>query len=395
LPVNYGVQAYLNRRTTKQFFKRFGVRLIDPDFADYIDLILATKNVDFKTGFPVHVNYGPVDIFGTPIGLLRYLTLAVKYQPWFENGYFKTGKVPEDLLLPFGKFLEKHDLEASLGILRNFLWLSDPLNTPTWHVMAVIGEPQISALGLGLTGPSFKWPETHSSETLFDRVLELMGDDVLLQSTIASSRRTNKGVTVTVQTPFGQKTVHAKRILFAATPSPENIAPWDLDKNEKTLFNKFSWETLYVGVVNNTGIPSDVPGVRNSPDSSSSYYLPEGSFCDAYDRREDRDLWNTRVIGKAGLSADVAKEMITQSLHTIGQAGTYQIASPSVVAFASHGYTVPKVSSEDLASGFFNKLYALQGQRNTYWTGLAWAPDYTPVLWDFTEKLLPRLVKGL
>jgi hypothetical protein len=222
-----------------------------------------------------------------------------------------------------------------------------------------------------------------------------MGDDVLLQSTIASSRRTNKGVTVTVQTPFGQKTVHAKRILFAATPSPENIAPWDLDKNEKTLFNKFSWETLYVGVVNNTGIPSDVPGVRNSPDSSSSYYLPEGSFCDAYDRREDRDLWNTRVIGKAGLSADVAKEMITQSLHTIGQAGTYQIASPSVVAFASHGYTVPKVSSEDLASGFFNKLYALQGQRNTYWTGLAWAPDYTPVLWDFTEKLLPRLVKGL
>ena len=341
------------------------------------------------------MDYGPVDIFGTPIALLRYLTLAIKYQPWFENGYFKTGKVPQDLLLPFGEFLRKHDLGASLGILRNFLWLSDPLNTPTWHVMAVIGEPQISALGLGIAGPSFKWPETHSSETLFDRVLTLLGDDVLLESTLASSRRTDNGVTATVQTPSGQRTVHAKKILFAATPSPENIDPWDLDKTEATLFNKFSWETLYVGVVNNTGLPSKIPGVRNSPDSISTFYLPEGSFCDAFDRREDRDLFNTRVIGRTGLSADTAEALITQSLAKIGQAGTYKIASPSVVAFASHGCTVPKVSAEDLASGFFNKLYALQGKRNTYWTGLAWAPDYTPVLWDFTEKLLPRLVQGL
>lgn len=171
--MNYGVQAYLNRQTTADFFKRFDVDLINPDLTDYIELLLLTKNVDFNTGLPVDVDYGPVDLLGIPIGLLRYLALAIEYQPWFENGYFQTGDVPEDLLLPFGEFLEKHDLGASLGILRNLLWLSDALNTPTWFVMSVVGKPQIAAFGLGITGPSFKWPETYSSETLFERVLSL------------------------------------------------------------------------------------------------------------------------------------------------------------------------------------------------------------------------------
>jgi hypothetical protein len=393
--VNYGVQAYLNRQTTADFFKRFDLDLINPDLTDYVELLLLTKNIDFDTGRSVEVDYGPVDLLGIPIALLRYLALAIQYQPWFENGYFQTGDVPEDLLLPFGEFLEKHDLGASLGILRNLLWLSDALNTPTWFVMSVVGKPQIAAFGLGIAGPSFKWPETYSSETLFDRVLTFLGDDVLLQSTVASSQRTDSGVSATIQTPSGQRTVQAKKMLIAATPSPDNTAPWDLDENETALFNKFSWETLYVGVVNGTGLPADVTGIRNSPDNSSAFYLPEGSFCDAFDRQGDRDLWSTRIIGQSGLSATDAEALITQSLNTIDQAGTYEIATPAVVAFADHGSTVPKVSPEELSAGFFNKLYALQGQRRTYWTGLTWAPDYTPILWDFTEKLLPQIVDGL
>lgn len=316
-------------------------------------------------------------------------------RPWFENGYFQTGEVPDDLLLPFGEFLSKHDLEGSLGVLRNLLWLSDAINTPTWHVMAVVGEPQINAFGLGLAGPSFKWPETYSSETLFDNVLSFLGQDVRLQSTVISSERSDSGVNMTVQTQSGQQSVRAKKLLIAATPSPDNTAPWDLDATETDLFSKFSWETLYVGVVENTGLPSDVTGIRNAPDNSATFYLPSGSFCDAFDRAQDRDLFSTRIIGTSNLSATDAESLITQTLSGIAQAGTYQIGSPSVVAFASHGQTVPKVDPNELSTGFYNKLYALQGQRSTFWTGLTWAPDYTPILWDFTEKLLPQIVEGL
>lgn len=79
-PVNYGVQAYLNRDTTAAFFDRFGPGLIDPDLSNYLDLLLSTKNIDFNTGLPVDVSYGPVDLLGIPIALLRYLDKAAEYQ---------------------------------------------------------------------------------------------------------------------------------------------------------------------------------------------------------------------------------------------------------------------------------------------------------------------------
>lgn len=392
------MQAYLNRPTTQAFFKRFNVGLVDPDLTDYIKLLALTKNVDFETGKSVKVKYGRFDPAGIPISLLRYIDLARKYQPWLENGYFKTGPVPEDLLLPFGQFLKKYDIADALGILRNLLWLSDALNTTTWAVMAVAGQPQLAAFGLGLTGPSFKWPETHSSETLFDRVLDLIRDDVLLESTVVRSQRSDSGVVLTVKTPSGLKTVKAKRLLVAATPSPDNVGPWDLSEEERDLFSKFTWESLYVGVLSKTGLPSDVSGIRNTPDAPNVYFLPRGNFTDAYvrsDSGKEHDLWTSRVIGGAGLGYDEALALMKEPLAKMKEVGTYKIAAPSVVAFTSHGMNGPKVSAEELKAGFYEKLYRLQGQRRTFWTGLAYAPDYTPILWDFNEKLFPQILKGL
>ncbi|EFX04245.1 FAD-dependent pyridine nucleotide-disulfide oxidoreductase [Grosmannia clavigera kw1407] len=397
-PIDYGVEAYLNRETTIAFFKRFNVGLIDPTLASDIELLLLTKNVDFSTGLPVDVSYGPVDLVGVPVAFLEYTSYAVKYQAWFANGYFQTGDVPDDLLLSFGDFLAKYDLGGSLGILRNLLWLSDALNMPTWFVMSVVGLPQIQAFGLGLIGPSFKWPATYSAETLYERVLDLLGDDVLLGSTVVSSQRSDSGVELTVQTPSGQKTVKAKKLLVAAPPSPNNVGSWDLDDNEALLFGKFSWETLFVGVVQDTGFPSHATGIRNAPNDPSRYYLPHGSFTDAFSKADTgtgADLWTTRVLGVAGLSASEAQTMIYQSLTQMGEAGTYDIASPSLVAFTDHGANAPKVSAADLKDGFYNKLYALQGQRSTYWTGFAWAPDYSSILWDFTETLFPGIISGI
>ncbi|KAF4333199.1 amine oxidase [Fusarium beomiforme] len=391
-PINYGVQAYLDRKTTKAFFKRFNVGLISPDLIDSAELLFATKDVDFSTGKKVDPDYGPLN---ATAALAAYAVLAAKYQPWFENGYFKKGKVPEDLLLPFGDFLEKYRLGSALALLRTLIWLQDATHTPTWTVMAVVGEPQLGAFGLGLTGPTFKWPETHSSETLFDRVYDLIKDDVLLESTVAWSKRTSEGSELVVQTPSSKKHLKCKKVLFAATPSPDNVGTWDLDNKEKSLFSKFSWETLYVGVVGKTGLPEDVSGIRNTPDNATNFYLPRGNFVDAYTRAGEKDLWTTRVLGQANLTAQKAKSLIKQVFTNIDKAGTYDVTTPDIVAFASHGLTVPKVTSEELAAGFYNRLYALQGQRNTFWTGLTWAPDYTPILWDFTEKLFPQILSGL
>ncbi|KAM0424504.1 hypothetical protein ACHAPT_010218 [Fusarium lateritium] len=396
--INYGVQAYLNREATAAFFNRFGVGLVDPE----LDSLPQRTSLDFNTGMSVDIGGGGGGVDASTVAALlaKYGDLATKYQPWFENGYFQTSKVPKDLLLPFGEFLTKHGLQGSLIILRTLLWLSDALNTPTWFVLAVAGQPQLSALGFGAPGPSFKWPETYSSETLFDRVQHLLGRDVLLRSTVVSSKRTNRGVNLVVQTPSGPRIVKAKKLLISAPPSPRNFGTWDLDKNEKSLLSKFSWEALYVGVVNNTGLPANMTSISNTPDNPSDLYLPRGNFVDAFERAgvhqdASQDLWVTRVIGQPGLTAREAQTLIEKALNRIRANLTYDVAKPSIIAFASHGPTVPKVSARDLKGGFFNKLFALQGQRSTFWTGLAWAPDYTPILWDFTERLFPRILEGL
>ncbi|GKU08771.1 unnamed protein product, partial [Fusarium langsethiae] len=380
------------RENTKKFFKRFNVGLIDPDPISGFDILFGAKDIDFNTGKEVDVDHG---VINSSVALIEYAALAAKYQPWFENGYFKKGKIPQDLLLPFGEFLNKYNLGSSLAVLRTLIWLSDAVNTPTWFVMAVVGQPQLAALGFGLAGPSFKWPETYSSETLYDRVLDLIRDEVLLESTVVSSSRKAKGVELVVQTPEGKKNIRAKKLLIAATPSPDNVDAWDLDKNEKSIFSKFSWETLYVSVVGKTSLPSDVTGIRNTWDNQTNFYLPQGNFVDAYTRAGDRDLWTTRILGGAALTAQKAKSLIKQVLAKINAAGTYDVTDPDILAFASHGLTVPKVSSKELDAGFYQKLYGLQGQRNTFWTGLTWAPDYTPILWDFTEKLFPQILSGI
>lgn len=148
-------------------------------------------------------------------------------------------------------------------------------------------------------------------------------------------------------------------------------------------------------VVNGTGLPNDVTGIRNAPDNPEALYLPQGSFCDAFDQQNGDDLYSTRIIGTTDLSEDDAQSLITTSLNSMKQAGTYSVGTPNVVAFTSHGQTVPKLSGADLKAGVLNQLYSLQGRRSTYWTGLSWAPDYTPILWDFNEKIFPQILEGL
>lgn len=148
-------------------------------------------------------------------------------------------------------------------------------------------------------------------------------------------------------------------------------------------------------VVNNTGLPTDVTGIRNAPNDPDGLYLPHGSFCDAFDQQNGVDMYATRIIGTNDLTEDGARSVLTAAFDTMKQAGTYTIGTPEVVAFASHGKTVPKLSGDDLKAGVLNQLYSLQGRRSTYWTGLSWAPDYTPILWDFNEKLLPQILEGL
>jgi hypothetical protein len=66
--------------------------------------------------------------------------------------------------------------------------------------------------------------------------------------------------------------------------------------------------------------------------------------------------------------------------------------NPVIDAFTSHTPLQLQHSPEDLKAGFYKGLYALQGHRDTYYTGSAWAGDYSSILWQFTDGILQQLV---
>jgi hypothetical protein len=50
------------------------------------------------------------------------------------------------------------------------------------------------------------------------------------------------------------------------------------------------------------------------------------------------------------------------------------------------------VGADKILGGFYRKLYALQGHRNTFYTGAALSKHSTNGVWQYTEDLLTQKV---
>jgi len=65
---------------------------------------------------------------------------------------------------------------------------------------------------------------------------------------------------------------------------------------------------------------------------------------------------------------------------------------PEIVAFNSHTPFEPTVPVEQIRSGFYRDLYALQGRRNTFYTGAAFHTHLSALLWQFTERVVQQML---
>ena len=76
--------------------------------------------------------------------------------------------------------------------------------------------------------------------------------------------------------------------------------------------------------------------------------------------------------------------------------GSPSKTEPRIVQFKSHAPYMLTVSTEAIRDGFYDRLNALQGQHNTFWTGAAWQTQDSTALWNFTEyEILPKIMGSL
>ncbi|OLN93205.1 Beta-cyclopiazonate dehydrogenase 2 [Colletotrichum chlorophyti] len=377
-PIDYGVQAYIQNDQTQQFFARFGVQLNASVLSPF-----PSRVVDFKTGFVIP-NATAVDP-NTLVGpLANYLFATLNFDFLAEGAYDIPENVPEDLLLPFGQFVEKYNLTEVVQVVWIFAHgVGNLLETPTLYVLQNFGQPHLLGLSTGyLYAPG-------GNQQVFDKAGEFLGSNVLYSSTVVASKRTDDGVTAVVATAGGRKLIKAKKLLITIPPTTENLKPFDLDESEISVFEQWEDVPYYVGVVSKSGLP-DLTNFLNV-DVTAPDALPQTPFVWRLETVGVPGYQTVKVVGERDSSK--AQGLVTDAVRRVGASsnGT-STTGGEFSAWKQHSNLQLHVSTEAVKAGFYRKLYALQGKRSTYYTGNAWCSDYSPLLWAFTEKrVLPSL----
>ena len=376
-----GVIAFHNLQLVKDYFARFNVSLTllgaGGEVFDY---------ADFATGKALP-HYNPpndttaLDIYGQQLA---------KY-PYLEDGFDLPDPVPTDLLLPFGDFIKKYSLQSAANFIANFAQgVVDVLSKPTIYVFKNISLHVLASLQTGFLSTT-----RHDNSELYEKAEAFFGQDVLFNSTVTATNRSEYGsVKVVVHTPTGSKLILAKKLVIAIEPVAANLAPFDLCATEHALFSKFSSAGYYTGALRNLGIPDNVH-ITNIG-TNTLYNIPKFPGIYSISPTGTPNLHNVYYGSPSPLSSAQVQSAILADVKRFAAAGgTFNASDAEFAVFSSHAPFELTVSADAIRKGFYKQLYALQGQRNTFWTGAAWHTHDSSLLWQFTEKLIPQILGSL
>ncbi|OKL59738.1 hypothetical protein UA08_05244 [Talaromyces atroroseus] len=394
-PIDIGVLVFHNISVVRDYFERFDIPLTvynsDADGSSY-------GYYDFSSGKELNITFPSTN--ETAVAFENYAEFLEQY-PKLNDGLFLPDPVPEDLLLPFGEFADKYNVGASL----NTMYELDPAvgnftTVPTVERIRTMGLSLVEQLSTG-----FLTTAHHNNSEIYTRIQAelLSSSSLLLESEIIQARRFNgsAGVQLIVGTPEGYKLIHAKKLLMTIPLKPTLLAPFDLSPQEFNIFSKFIDVGYYTSIVNNTGLPDDLGVFNYNEDTPYNFpVLPA--------------LYNVQATGVSGLknaiygtprspdtfpmSDDEVKAEIIKGIKTLQSANPdkFNQTEPDFVMFSSHTPFYLQVSPDEIKDGFYDKLYALQGLRNTYWSGATFRGQDSSDLWRFSEDIiLPELLKGL
>lgn len=383
IPVDIGVVIFHNLSIVTDYFARFNVPLVTASFA-----ASTQQFVDFRTGIVV-AGYSPPSQTALGAGLAAYTAQLLKY-PGLNAGFFLPDPVPEDLLMPFGDFVKKYSLEAVVYTFFEFSQsMGNFLSVPTLYVLKVIGLDLVRSIEQG-----FLTTAHHDNSELYENAQAALLPNLLLNSTvIAMDRDCKDEVQIEVQTPTGRKLIIAKKILITIPPLVDNLWDFDLSPTERQLFSKFGQVGYWTSLTRNDGLPDTVSINNIGNNTSVNIPILPGIFSISptgipglHSVKYGAPLYTT-------LSDNQVQSAIIADIKRLGTGGADPGATGETefAVFSSHTPYGLRVSADEIKGGFYKKLYALQGERNTFWTGAAFNAHDSSMLWNFTEAILPSI----
>ncbi|KAL6231379.1 hypothetical protein BDW75DRAFT_247927 [Aspergillus navahoensis] len=387
--VNYGVEGYFNNEITKDFFAQ-----LDVDYEPLLPGTILTQYVNFRTGERVLPGSEPLT---TVAAALLYRGAIEQFSYLAEGLYDLPEEVPEILLRPFREFVDKHALWGAVDLIFTFAEnVGNMLDRPTLYVIQYFGIPHIDAL---LNGGYIR--PKNGTDVLFDKAANYIDEanNIFYDSTAIQTTRDDDGVEVIIRNARTgtEKLIRAKKLLIAFPPVLDKLPGFDLTEQESTLFAKWTYMNYYAAVVTNTAIPDNF-NILNTDPSNQPGSLPTTPFNWALEYSGAPGYFMNKIVGEANLTEAEARALVINEVKRMSSAGTFKITDgqePEIAAFASHSPETLMVSVEDIKGGFYKKLYGLQGQASTFYTGYTFCTDYSTVLWNYTSGIVDQIVKGL
>lgn len=409
--VNYGVLTYLRYSDAADFFARFNVPIQTFIGSATPTLYVSTVDGSNLTEFTPPSRENQIDAMDRWYNLIQqYANITL---PGLWN--FPPGPdIPDELLLPFGKFAKHHSIEDVIQLFTAIsnVGIGGIEDELTLYVLFAMGLPVTREY---LSNSMFQ-PVNASNSILYARAYDLLYEDVVLQSRVTHGERSEDGVKLVVQswvkdgTTKRQKLIKAKRMLFSPPPSVSNLEPFRLEPGEISALSTFT-PTWSFGAV--ARIPAVTPPYTVSfyaPASDTKNYLGIRDWPwtlrleSAPDVPAEEHLFKVIFAANYSLSHAEAKETITAAVSNLTSGnGAFAPDSSSgnatlpieFLSFVDHNSILWRQSPSKLRSGIVQDIYALQGKHSTWYTGGLWSADYTGNVWAFTEDLLPRLVADL
>ncbi|CAK4034848.1 related to amine oxidase, flavin-containing superfamily [Lecanosticta acicola] len=384
---DYGVIILVNVSIVRDYFQ-----YLDTPLGKYTGFVpgMNTLYADFAAGASAPA---PNDTLAEADAVPRYARLLQDQYPYLASGFHIPKPVPEELLIPYGDFLAQRNLSA----LAYTAWYIDEgvgnaLAQPALYMLKYYNLLQVEGINYGFVNAG------NNYQGLYDTALRKLGNatNAFLNSCIDRITRSTRGVEVQFTTPTGRKIVRAKKLVMTIPPLLSSLKPFfDLTPTETSLFGQYNSSYIWDAIVNNTGIPGTVEVQNRDPEAPDG--IPALPAAYAFVPSPVGGVHATWYSSPHYLSDEQVKTDILQSVAQIQKAQKYSsAATPEIVEFHSHNPYELTVSLDAIKEGFYDKVNALQGQLNTYWTGAAWESHDSTAIWNFTEyEILPKLIQSL
>jgi hypothetical protein len=387
-PIDIGVLFYHNEPIVHEWYARFNLTLSKAGLGG-----ATPQPVDYRTGKIVQ-NLPAANQTAVAAALQRYATVLQKY-PDLDNGYFFPNPAPKDLYMPFGDFVKKYDIgEAVQFIYGTTSAAGDILKKPAVQLFRTL------SLSLLKTADNYQASSVGDNSLLYEKATtELLAEkSLLLSSTVLATERVSDSgrVKVLVKTPKGRTLIIAKKLLMTIPPVASSLAEFDACEEELKLFRQFKGLSYYTSVIRNAGTGTQL---IQSIAVDKPYALPPmPALINTIPVPSNPSLSIVFYGTELGqiFSDDEVKAAIVADLKRYQKANGIKPTEPEFMVFSNHSPYNLQVSGEATKNGFYQKLYALQGERNTYWSGATWKSHDSSSTWAFTKNIvLPQIMDCL